>query len=417
MNELVTWLEEKLLELNGTETMQVPDGFNRLSFSKEEADAHRQFIKIADELELTRYEDEAGNKWAVWEVDAEAPTVAIGSHLDTVCNGGGYDGVAGVLCALAAIKVLKGRRFLPAKNIAIICFVSEESARFGVSTIGSKAITGKLDKKELAAVTDSAGLTVKKAMEEFGINWDTIEKAVLPAGKLQSFVELHIEQGTTLEENHADIGVVAGVACPVRLKVTSHGMANHTGTTSMDNRQDAFVAVAPLVSFVSEEARKVNQTSSHPLVATVSMINLKPNAITVIPGEVELGVDIRSIDDGAKRKFAETIKAFCRRLEETHHVKIDVTTIVDNDSVLLCSEVQEKLVNACDELGLNVFPMNSGAGHDVMNMAYSCPSGLIFIPCKSGISHHPNEYTSLENLQKGTEVLVKYIDKEVAIKY
>lgn len=170
MNELVTWLEEKLLELNGTETMQVPDGFNRLSFSKEEADAHRQFIKIADELELTRYEDEAGNKWAVWEVDAEAPTVAIGSHLDTVCNGGGYDGVAGVLCALAAIKVLKGRRFLPAKNIAIICFVSEESARFGVSTIGSKAITGKLDKKELAAVTDSAGLTVKKAMEEFGIN-------------------------------------------------------------------------------------------------------------------------------------------------------------------------------------------------------------------------------------------------------
>lgn len=409
LTDLTAWLEEKLLLLNNTETMKIPNGFNRLGFSKEEAAAHRQFTKIAKELELAIFQDEAGNQWAVWQVDDEAPTIAMGSHLDTVHNGGGYDGVAGVLCALATIKVLKDRQYSPRKNIAIICFVSEESARFGVSTIGSKAITGILGKNELADLTDSSGITLKTAMEQFGINWDTIERAELPAGKLECFVELHIEQGVQVEENGADIGVVTGVACPVRLKVKAYGRANHTGTTPMNNRQDAFVAVAPLVSFVSEEAQKVNRLGVHSLVATVSTVNLEPNGMTVIPGEVELGIDIRSVDDNTKRKFAESIRVFCNELAANHHVRIEVSTLVDNDSVMLDPKIQEKLARTCNKLELHTYLMNSGAGHDVMNMAHKWPSGLVFIPCKDGISHQPDEYTSIENLEKGTKVLVAFI--------
>ncbi len=190
MSDMRAWLEQSLLALNHTETMDQPEGFTRLSFTKEEREAMNQFVAIADELGLHTYEDQAGNQWAVWQVDDESPTVAVGSHLDTVSNGGGYDGVAGVLSGLAAVKELKDKGFQPSKNIAVICFVSEESARFGVSTIGSKAITGKLDKEETGRVKDRNGVTIKEAVEEFGVKWDTIEEAELPVEKLACFLEL-----------------------------------------------------------------------------------------------------------------------------------------------------------------------------------------------------------------------------------
>ncbi|MGA9289321.1 MAG: M20 family metallo-hydrolase [Anaerobacillus sp.] len=412
MSDLRSWLEQRLLDLNHTETMDQPNGFTRLCFTKQEREAMYQFIAIADELGLYTYEDQAGNQWAVWQVNDESPTVAVGSHLDTVSNGGGYDGVAGVLSGLAAVKDLKDNGFQPERNIAVICFVSEESARFGVSTIGSKAITGKLDKEETGRVTDRNGVTIKEAVKEFGVNWDTIEEAELPVETLASFLELHIEQGTQVQEHYADVGIVNGVACPVRLQVNVKGMANHTGTTPMHNRQDALVAISPLVQFVSERASEISETSQQPLVATVSTIDLKPNVMNVIPGEVELGIDIRSVDDGLKREFAEEIKAYCRSVAAKKQIDITVSTLVDNDSVLLDHEMQQQLADVCDELSLDKLLMNSGAGHDVMNMAAKWPSGLIFIPCKDGISHHPDEFASIEDIAKGVRVISLFLQKE-----
>ncbi|MFD1037532.1 M20 family metallo-hydrolase [Virgibacillus byunsanensis] len=409
MTKLASWIQTKLHELNVTDTMDVPEGFTRLSFSKEEAEAHNHFQKVAKELGLFTYQDGVGNQWAVWEVDKEVPTIAIGSHLDTDPCGGGYDGVAGVLCALGAIKNLKDSQYQPAKNIAVICFVSEESARFGISTIGSKAITGMLNKAEMSFVTDIDGVTIKEAMEEYGLIWEEIDQPELPVDKLESFVELHIEQGMQIEKNNADIGVVNGVSCPVRLKISVYGMANHTGTTPMNQRRDAFVAITPLVNFISDEAIKINKSSSHSLVATVSTINLKPNSMNVIPGEVELGVDIRSVDDEIKRRFADTIREYCNCIEDKNDVSIEIKTLVDNDSVILDIDVQQKLIQASNENGYYTYTMDSGAGHDVMNMAKKWPSGLIFIPCKDGISHQPGEFTSIRNLEKGINTLTKYL--------
>ncbi|MBP2078842.1 M20 family metallo-hydrolase [Oceanobacillus polygoni] len=389
-----------------------PDGFTRLSFTKEEKAAHLQFENIAAEIGLKTRQDAAGNYWAIWEVDQTAPTIAMGSHLDTVNCGGGYDGAAGVLTALAAIKGLQDMKFQPEKNIAVICFVSEESARFGVSTIGSKAITAQLNRREIETIKDRNGITIKQAMTDYGLDWESIEEAALPIDSLESFIELHIEQGMELQETGAEIGIVKGIACPVRLTINTKGMANHTGTTLMNRRKDALVAIAPLINYVQEEALKVNESSEFPLVATVSTIRLHPNAMNVIPGEVELGIDIRSVDDKLKRNFVERIRSFVSELEAKNQVTIEIKTLVDHDSIMLDGKMHARLKQVSEALGYETLSMNSGAGHDVMNMAVNWPAGLIFIPSKDGVSHHPTEFASLESLEKGTNVIMKYIEQE-----
>ncbi|WP_173918255.1 M20 family metallo-hydrolase [Halobacillus sp. Marseille-Q1614] len=407
------WLEEHLNQLNLVKELDFENGFTRLGYSPDEKQAHEEFYKIAQSLDLEVDQDAAGNLWAVWKAEEQAPLIAIGSHVDTVHSGGGFDGVAGVLTGLAAIKHLKDTGFSPRKNLAVVCFASEESARFGVSTIGSKAVSGLLDKNDLESITDADGTTIKEAVESFGLSWDDIDQAELSEDLLESFIELHIEQGTQIEEHTADVGIVRGIACPVRLKVTASGMANHTGTTPMNRRADAFAAAAPLINFVEEEANLINEEQEIPLVATVSTVSLSPNAMTVIPGEVELGIDIRSVDDSLKHNLAKKIKDFCKNSEEQRSgVTIKVDTLVDNASVFLDDEVQKKLIAASSELGMKHLAMDSGAGHDVMNMANKWRSGLMFIPCEKGISHHPKEYASTEDLWKGTQVLAQYLRNE-----
>ncbi|GGF19060.1 putative hydrolase [Halobacillus andaensis] len=412
MPDLQNWLETNLLKLNLAEEMDYEQGFSRLSYTKEEKQSHHVFQSIAQDLGLEVKADQAGNQWATWHVDDQAPTVAVGSHVDTVKNGGGYDGVAGVLTGLAAIKALKDQNIKPVKNISIICFASEESARFGVSTIGSKAISGLLDKEDIASVKDTDGITIKEAIEDFGLSWETIDQAEVPESKLESFLELHIEQGTQIETNDADIGIVRGVACPIRLQVTATGMANHTGTTPMTRRSDAFTAIAPLITFVEEQANLLNSEQDIPLVATVSTVSLEPNVMNVIPGEVTLGIDIRSVADSLKKELADRIQAYCHKIEEKRSVDIHIHTLVDNPSVFLDPKVVEKLTKVTEKINYKPFHMDSGAGHDVMNMANKWSTGLLFIPCEQGISHHPKEFASINDLAKGTQVIAEYLKEE-----
>ncbi len=412
MNNLTDWLEEHLLKLNLTDEMDYTHGFTRLSYTKEEKQAHQVFQAIAENLGLDVHTDQAGNLWATWHVNKNAPTIAVGSHLDTVSSGGGYDGVAGVLTGLAAIKRLKDQNYTPQKNITILCFASEESARFGVSTIGSKAISGLLAKDEVASVKDAEGISIQESVESFGLSWDKIDQAEVNANRLESFLELHIEQGTQIEEHGAQIGIVRGVACPIRLNVTAFGMANHTGTTPMGRRQDAFASIAPLITFVEEQALQMNEAASLPLVATVSTGHIRPNVMNVIPGEVELGIDIRSVDDKLKKELAQRIQQYCKEIECKRNISVEVQTLVDNDSVFLDTNIHNKLSNIAEDLNMKTLTMDSGAGHDVMNMAHKWPSGLLFISCQDGISHHPREYASPEDLVTGTKVIAEYLRVE-----
>jgi hydantoinase/carbamoylase family amidase len=410
---MIDWLDETLKAFNLTETMKKPEGFTRLGYTEEESRAIEIFKASAQELGLKIIEDQAGNIIARWEAEGETglPAVATGSHLDTVSMGGGYDGAAGVLCSLGAVKRLKEDGFQPKHPIEVICFRSEESARFGISTIGSKAMSGLLD-QEIGSVEDEEGTSIKEAVENTGFEWEEITEAERDSSEIKSFVELHIEQGTQIEEHQKQYGVVQGVACPIRLKVIIEGKAGHTGTTPMGKRKDALVAAAPLRSEIPNRAEKVCQENEHPIVATVSTIQLKPNVMNVIPSVVELGIDIRSVDDSLKAAFEKAVRKICRESEHDHRVTIGIETLVNNPSVSLNSEIQKKLLEAGKQAGYSSLKMNSGAGHDVMNMAKKWPSGLIFIPCKEGLSHHPDEHATLEDLEMGVELLSGFLKLE-----
>ncbi|UCZ52738.1 M20 family metallo-hydrolase [Bacillus shivajii] len=406
------WLDQQLKALNLVDSMNQKDGFTRLGYSDEELKSMAVFREIAESLGLTVRGDEAGNLIARWDPQDEhlsKPAIVLGSHVDTVTQGGGYDGVAGVLCALGAMKALKDEKFEPDHPIEVICFASEESARFGISTIGSKAISGLLEPNNLADVQDENGVTIKEAVEQTGLSWSTIEQAERKKDEIKSFVELHIEQGTVIENAGAQFGAVSAVACPIRLKVTVRGKMSHTGTTPMGMRQDALVAAAPLISYISEQGEKLSNDSEHAIVATVSTISAKPNAMNVIPGTVELGIDIRSVDDGLKEQMAAMIKEKCQEIEEQHTVSIDIETLVNNPSVKLDAELMETLCELGEAEGYRGHIMISGAGHDVMNMAKKWPSGLFFIPCQDGLSHHPEEHATLEDLHMGVKLLMAYI--------
>src|SRR5690606_21306172 len=228
-----------------------------------------------------------------------------------------------------AIRELKRKRIKPKKNIAILCFISEESARSGVSTIGSKTLIGKVDKNKWENMKDYEHVTIRQAMEQYGLNWETFHQAYCEDNRCESFIELHIEQGNHLYQNHIDIGIVYGISTPIRLKVTAYGQSNHTGTTQMYERKDALVAIAPLINVVQKEAAEINKQSEQAFVATVSTVNVLPNAMNVIPGKVELGIDIRSVDDKLKRQFVSLVETYCKRLEKENQIEIRIDEIVN----------------------------------------------------------------------------------------
>lgn len=428
------WIKQTLCALNLVECMDQPEGFTRLGYTQAEWEAMDVFENVARELGLSVYRDAAGNRIARWEVGLletasvngeeqsihtnhnvstpstdQLPAVAMGSHLDTVENGGGYDGVAGVLCALGAVKWLRSKSFQPVRPIEIICFAS---ARFGISTIGSKAMAGILPVDSIRDVSDKEGVTIRQAVESRGLSWERIHQAERSKEAIKSFVELHIEQGQRIEKAGAQFGVATAIACPIRLKVCVQGQMGHTGTTQMDQRRDALVAVAPLITFIHEEALRLNEGAQTPLVATVSTIRCQPNAMNVIPGRVEVGVDIRSVDDQLKQKMHEAIQKTCIELEQRFHVTITIQTLVNNASVHLDDKVSTQILEIGKQLGYRGIMMESGAGHDVMNMASRWPAGLLFIPCENGLSHHPDERATLDDLALGIHILAAYMEAE-----
>ncbi|MDQ0177186.1 M20 family metallo-hydrolase [Bacillus chungangensis] len=408
------WLKTHLHQLNHVATMKQSHSFNRPAYSEEEWQAMERFFQIARTLELDVRRDEAGNCIARWEPEhhRNLPAVATGSHLDTVKNGGGYDGTAGVLCGLGAVKQLKDQGFIPTYPIEVICFAGEESARFGISTIGSKAMTGVLNPDEVAHIKDEVGISLQAAVEERGLCWSKINSASRPQQEIKSFIELHIEQGRQLQDAQVNVGVVRGIACPIRLKLTINGMAGHTGSTPMGKRRDALVAAAPLITYVSETSEQLSEKGELPLVATVSTICLLPNAMNVIPAKVELGIDIRSVDDSLKKVMKTKIMEKCTYLEKVYHVTIQLETLVDQPSIDLPIEQRKKLRSISESLGYKCLEMDSGAGHDCMNMAQNWPTALLFIPCRDGISHHQDEHASLQDLERGTEIVAAYLEQE-----
>lgn len=378
-------------------------GITRVAYTNEEQTCTHAFMRMCKSENLDIRMDSCGNVIARREGRKRwLPPVVMGSHLDTVYQGGKYDGAVGVTAALEVIKRLNEKGIETDHPIEIISFACEESARFGVSTVGSKAMAGMMDKEKYRNLTDRDGITMEKAFALCALDFNSINEASRADEEFKAFFELHIEQGPILINNQKKIGIVTGIAAPERFIFKIIGKASHSGTTPMNMRRDALLGASEIALALEKAAIREQENGT---VATVGVMNIQSGAMNVIPGEVEMKVDIRSTSLQSRNRVFDELHKVIAAVKENRQLDVQSTVISSEEPVLLPASVIHSLTNICEEKELPYEVMPSGAGHDAMNMARLCPTGLIFIPSVDGLSHHPNEYTPMDDILRGIDVL------------
>lgn len=381
-------------------------GVTRLAFSDEDQAARQYIEKLMAEFGLTVRLDSFGNMIGRLEgTDPDAPAVVTGSHLDTVPEGGKYDGVLGVLGGLEAVRRLKQQGPLT-HPVEVIVFAAEESSRFNYATMGSKAMTGTANFAVWARAKDSQGVTLATALASRDIDLGRVKEAVRAREEIKAFLELHIEQGPVLERTGNQIGIVEAIAAPTRLRIIVEGTAGHSGATPMGARQDALVSAAMIILAVQEIALEHHHQGT---VGTVGVLKVHPNAMNVIPGRVEMGVDIRGVDQESIIETIQDLKDAVSSIADSQETPVAIEVMTSEKPVALDEEIIEVCESVCRGMNVSYKVMNSGAGHDAMNMAAIAPSGMIFIPCRDGLSHNPEEYADPADIMQGIEVLTETI--------
>lgn len=379
-------------------------GVTRLAFSPQEAELHQLVASWLTQLGGKIRRDAFGNLIARWPgQDDSLPAVACGSHLDSVPQGGQFDGVVGVVTAIAALRAIRKKNLLTRHPLEVIVFVSEESSRFGLATLGSKVMAGLVDMEQYLRLEDANGITLESAATSSGARLTELDSAIRRPGELKAFLEVHIEQGRVLEETGNRIGVVTAIAAPSRQRIIIEGRADHSGATPMGLRRDALAAAAEFILAVEKQGRQEAPQNS---VATVGVLTLEPGAMNVIPGRVSMGLDVRGIDFDSIRRLVRGIENELQNICRRRHVSADTRRLSADKPVQLDPAVVVSIEGACQYLSVPYMLMPSGAGHDAMNMARITPTGLIFIPCKDGISHNPQEEASIEDITLGAQILL-----------
>ncbi|MDR3265286.1 MAG: hydantoinase/carbamoylase family amidase [Synergistaceae bacterium] len=380
-------------------------GVTRLGYTEEEDGMHAVFASLGEEMGMEVFADAVGNTFVSGSISGDdRDRYLIGSHLDSVVDGGRYDGVAGVLAGLLILRWAKRDGLdLPVRVVAFRC---EESSNFGVSTLGSGLVTGGVVEAEAAQLAGKDGLTLGKIFEERGYSLrpDRI------AG-VREYLELHIEQGRILEEYRQRVGIVTTIAGPRRFNLYLQGRAEHSGATPMVMRTDALCAAAELIL----EIEKIGMAESvRHSVATAAVIENRPNALNVIPGEVRLQVDTRGVEIASLDEMEQRIRQAGKSIAARRGVGFIREKIGEAKPTTMDHRMQDKLARAAHRLGVSHRGMMSGAGHDAMKMAEICDSALLFIPCREGVSHNKNEFANMESICDGAGVIYEYLREERA---
>lgn len=390
----------KRLEELGMIGKRESGGITRHAFTREDRLAKDLVITYMKEAGLSVREDAVGNLIGRREGrNPDAPVVLTGSHIDSVCDGGIFDGGLGILGGIEILQTLAEQGIETEHPIEVYAFNDEEGSRFSFSMFGSRGVIGDLKPKDLE-MKDKDGITVAEAMKVQGYDPEKIGEAIRTKESLKAFIELHIEQGKVLECNNLSVGIVSGIVNELWLKCTVKGEAGHAGATPMNLRHDALVAAAEMVQVIEREAKKTGTT-----VATVGKLKVLPGGINIIPGSVEFTLDLRDISqevsDGVENQIFKEFDRIC--LERGVELQ---TEILQRIPPAPCSEeFQQAAQKACNQLNLKHFTLPSGAGHDAMQMINICPIGMIFIRSKDGISHNPAEWSSPEDCADGVNVL------------
>jgi N-carbamoyl-L-amino-acid hydrolase len=378
-------------------------GFDRPGYSDADMAARRWFADQmrADGLAVTM--DGVANVFGRYGPD-EGPSVMAGSHLDTVPQGGAFDGVLGVCVALECVRAMRDARIEPPMAVEVVA-TAEEEGRFG-GMLGSQSLSGQVSSAWLEHGTDADGVKLADAMAAQGLDAMDALRAARQPGSVLAFLELHIEQGPILETRAIPVGIVDAISGVSNLAVTLKGKANHSGTTPMDMRADAFVGLS---QFAIRIPSLIADHGTQQTRITIGKVDLQPNFPHTIPGIAEFSVITRDTDESVMRNLVGVLK------QELHAVagKHDLSYSVSEKSWLPPASLDDALVSAlCQEaenLGLAHIVMPSGAGHDAQTMQAFCPSGLIFVPSRAGISHAPEEWTDWEDIQDGAQLMLNML--------
>ncbi len=381
-------------------------GWTRSAFTEVYNEGRRWLRSRMEAAGLTTRMDAAANLIGRLEgADSSLPPIILGSHTDTVRNGGRFDGVIGVLAGIETARLLREHEIRLRHPLEIIDFTAEEPTDFGISTIGSKAVAGNLTAGMLE-LHDPGGRSLAEAIRSAGGNPEDIISARRKPGDIAAYFELHIEQGPVLEESWKDLGIVTGIVGILRLLLTVTGSPDHSGTTPMDLRRDSLAGAAEMLLHLEELCREPADT---PLVGTVGRISVSPNAPNVIAGETRLNVEIRSTDAELMEVTAETFLDKCRRTAESRKLALESRRMSFTAPVNIEERMIKTVRRACAAVGGRHAELVSGAGHDANQIACIAPVGMIFVPSKGGRSHCPEEYTDKEHIRAGTEALLRCV--------
>lgn len=381
-------------------------GVTRLAYSEQEKQAREWVAAQYLECGLAVWLDAAGNLFARLPGLEQAPLVMTGSHLDTVPNGGRFDGAAGTLAALEVARTLSQVGVTPKLPIEFVVFAAEESPRFKVSNrFGSRALAGQVSSSDAYRMRDENGVTLAQAMRQLGLDPDALAMAQLASGAVRAFVELHIEQGTELQTLGVPVGVVSSITGTRRFQVEIQGRADHSGGTPMHARRDALAAAAELILDVEQAAKEIGGS----LVETVTTLTLEPNAMNVIPGRVVLGVDIRDIHRDSIRQATDALKHSLQQVAEKRDVVTNLTLLRDTEPVEMSLRIREAITAAGKRAAISTAEVPSHTGHDTISLAELAEIGMIFVRNPSGRSHCPDEWVAGQDLAAGTQVLLETI--------
>ena len=395
---------EALGQISETE----PPVVTRIVFTPADLRARAWVAARCKEAGLDVRQDAVGNTFARWKgSDPSAPAVGTGSHIDAIPNAGKFDGVVGVLGGLEAVRALQRGGFHPKRSIELLIFTSEEPTRFGVGCLGSRLLSGVLSAESAANLRDANGESLEDIRRKAGFEGE-LRDVKLPTGHYHAFVELHIEQGPLLELEKIPLGIVERIAAPASARIILEGSGGHAGGVLMPDRRDALCAAAELVLEVERAARS---TGAIDTVATVGICEVFPGAVNSIPSRVRVSLDVRDTDlsrrDGVIDEIARASVAISRKRQVTIQ-----TELLNSDAPADCApEVVEALADSCRKHLLKFLPMVSRAYHDSLFISRIAPTGMLFIPCRNGYSHRPDEYASPEDIARGALILAETLAK------
>lgn len=382
-----------------------PQGMQRLAFTPSDVAGREYAMTLMRRAGMEVRIDAGGNIIARKSgADPDLPAIAMGSHLDTVPNGGKYDGALGVMGGIEVVQALADANVTLRHPVEVLVFTNEEGTRFHRWLFGSRAMAGALEPGDLTAADDE-GVLMSARLSDIQGNMSRVEQAARQAGELGAYLELHIEQGPTLHQTGTPIGVVTGITGRWVYEANITGTANHAGTTPMSGRHDALVSASRLVLEVQRMASDLEICR----VGTAGTLQVYPNAVNVVPGQVKLGVEFRDLEMGSLAAAETELRSVAAAIARTDGVEIDINRFESTQSCPIQPGMQELVAAASERAGLSHRRLPSGAGHDAQSMAGITDAAMVFVPSVEGISHAPGEYSTPEDCANGAQVLMELL--------